>query len=217
MTGIDFIREYRKNSKKYLPLISHERNQFESRTEEGEVNIGWNCGFIGLRPYFYEVWAVDGITVLTIFISTNGIEEYTAKDIERMLIDEAQIYSKKDVYDEASVVKIGDINGNEFFSINVTVGVEDEPALIVGGAIYPYSLINELNGKTSYYTFPLNLILKRVEDIDGTRDYVFCDGKWERDDEAYESGEYGKAEPVGERKALRIVEDQLASMEDVGE
>ena len=215
MTGIDFIKEYRRNSEKYLPLISHERNQFESRTEEGDVNIGWNCGLIGLRPFFYEVWAVDGITVLTIFISTKGIENYTAKDIERMLIDEAQIYSKKEGYAEASVIKIYDIDGNEFFSINVTVGVEDEPAVISGGAIYPYSLLNELNGKISYFAFPLNLILKRVEDIEGTRDYVFCDGKWERDDEAFESGEYGEAEPIDEKNALRIVEDQLAAMEDM--
>ncbi len=214
MTGIDFIREYRKNSKKYLPLISHERNQFESRTEEGEVNIGWNCGFIGLRPYFYEVWAVDGITMLTIYISTKGIENYTAKDLERMLIDEAKIYSKKEGYEEAGVVKIDDIDGNEFFSINVCVGMEDEPTLIDGGAIYSYIFLNELNGKTSYYTFPLNLVLKRVEDVEGTRDYVFCDGKWERDDETSESGEYGKAKPLDEKKALRIVDEQLAIWEE---
>ncbi len=157
MKGIDFIKEYRKNSNKYLPLISHERNQFESCSEQGEVNIGWNCGLIGIRPYFYELWAADGITMLTIFISTRGIEDYTVKDIEKMLIDEAQIYCKKEGYFEASVLKIDDIDGNEFFSVDVCVGVEDEPALIDGGEVYPYSILNELNGKRSNFEFPFQM------------------------------------------------------------
>ncbi len=149
MDGIECIKEYRKNSDKYFPLIDHERHQFTDRNEYGDVNIGWNCGFIGLRPYFYELWATEGLTMLSIFFSTKGIEGYEICDLEKMLIEDAGIYGKKEGYTVPGVVKIYDDNNNEFFSINIVVGMEGEPALISGVDIYPFVTLNELNGMNS--------------------------------------------------------------------
>jgi len=149
MKGIECIEEYRKNRNDFLPMIDHERHTFCDRNEFGDVNIGWNCGFIGSRPYFYEVWATDGMTLLTIFLSTEGIEDYDTMDIEKMLIDEAHIFEKKEGYSSPSVLKLFDGDGNEFFSINMVVGMEDEPAVIDGAPIYPFALLNDLNKKAS--------------------------------------------------------------------
>ena len=146
MTGIDFLKEYRQNKDKYLPMIDHERKQFETRTEFGDINLGWNCGAIGDRPYFTELWAAEGATMLTIFISTIGIEDCTVDDIERLLIDEAEIYTKKTGYESPTdIPRIVDGDGNEFYSVNILVGLDEEPAVIEGGMIYPFSMLNAMN------------------------------------------------------------------------
>lgn len=152
MNGIDAIKEYRNNKDKYLPLVDHELQQFESKVyyEDGlgfDVNLGWNCGFYENRPYFYECWATDGITMVTVFISTIGLEDASLDDLERFLIEEAKIYTPREGYYSLSEApKFIDSNGNEFYSLNIVVGTEDEPALIDGAPIYSISSLNELNG-----------------------------------------------------------------------
>ena len=147
MHGIEFLMEYRNNSEIYLPMIDHERKVFPDKTDMGDVNIGWNCGFIDRRPFFMELWAADGITVLTVFVCTKGIENYSVDDLERLLIDEAQIYSKKPGYFTPQAPTCIDSNGNEFFSFNVVVGMPDEPAVIDGAKVYPFEALNELNSQ----------------------------------------------------------------------
>lgn len=152
MKGIDAIREYRDNKDKYLPLIDHEKKHFQSRSyySDGhgyDVNIGWNCGFVGNRPYFYECWATEGITMVTVFISTIGLEDASAKDLEKLLIDDAKIYTPVEGYSSPTVVPtFTDSNGNTFYSVNICVGVEDHPAVIDGALIYSFSELNKFNG-----------------------------------------------------------------------
>ena len=116
MSAIERLQEYRANKDKYLPLIDHETWYFPDRTEFDDVNIGWNCDFIGNRPYFLECWASDGTTMITIFISTIGIEDYTLEDIEKLLINEAKVYSKLPGYIPPEIgPKFEDSTGNEFY------------------------------------------------------------------------------------------------------
>ena len=72
-------------------------------------------------------------------------EQYTTEEIEKMLID-AALYSVKEGYRKAKVIPVLDSNDNSFFSINITVGLEDEDPLIDGAIVYPYSRLNEFNG-----------------------------------------------------------------------
>jgi len=147
MSAIERLQEYRANKDKYLPLIDHEAWYFPDRTEFGDVNIGWNCDFIGNRPYFLECWASDGTTMITIFISTIGIENYALEDIENLLINEAKVYSKLPGYIPPEIgPKFEDSNGNEFYSVNIIVGIDEAPALIEGAPICSFALLNELNG-----------------------------------------------------------------------
>lgn len=146
MDGIQFLVYYRSLRDFYLPMVDHESRVFEDRNEFGDVNIGWNCGSIDNRPYFLEVWAADGITMMTVFVSTIGIEDYTLEDIEELLIKKGKIYSKKEGYMNPEFPRFVDHSGNEFYSINIVVGLPDEPAVIEGGKIYPFSELNRLNG-----------------------------------------------------------------------
>ena len=156
MNAIDNLMEYRNNKEKYLPMIDHETEFFPERTEYDDVNIGWDCGFIGNRPYFLEAWATSGITMISIFLSTTGIEDYSVADLEKLLIDEGKIYSKREGYESPEFApKPVDSNGNEFFSVNIVVGVEDEPAKINGGGhLVPFSELNKLNGYPDDYEEP---------------------------------------------------------------
>ena len=156
MSAIDNLLEYRNHKEKYLPLIDHETKPFPSREKTDDVNIGWDCGFIGDRPYFLECWATAGITMITIFLSTEGIEEHSVSDLEKLLIEEGKIYSKREGYESPEFVpKPVDSNGNEFFSINIVVGLEDEPARIDGGGhLIPFPELNKLNGYPEDYEEP---------------------------------------------------------------
>ena len=59
--------------------------QMPERNEYGEVNIGWWAGLIDeRRTFFSECWAVDGITMLTIVVSTEGIEDKTPEQLDEM-------------------------------------------------------------------------------------------------------------------------------------
>ncbi len=147
MGAIENLTEYRNNKEKYLPLIDHEGMYFPPRTEFDDINIGWGCGFIGNRPYFVECWATAEITMITIFISSIGIENYTTEDLEKLLIEEGKVYSKKEGYESPEMIPIfEDSNGNEFFSVNIVVGMEDEPERIGGcGNLVPFEVLNEIN------------------------------------------------------------------------
>ena len=113
--------------------------------EFGDVNVGWNCGVLdGNRPYFLECWAADGMTILTFFISTDGIEDMYPNAIEEILIRNG-LYSKKEKALQTAVKIFVDGNQNKMYSINVIVGDEDGTYLDQDCIIFPYRLLNELN------------------------------------------------------------------------
>lgn len=144
---VEFLEHYRRHHEFYLPMIDHEKKPFPKRTPTyGDINIGWDCGAIGRRPYFAECWSGDHVTMVTYYISTIRIENYSVEDLERLLIVEASLYFPKAGYLKPGVAKLIDSNNNEFFSINIVVGIEDEDAVIEGAIIYPFARLNELNG-----------------------------------------------------------------------
>ena len=114
LSAIECLQEYRNNPDKYLPMIDHEKRCFKHVTDTDDINLGWDCGFIGDRPYFLECWAPPGLTMITIFMSTIGIEDYSVTELERMLIEDAEVYTKKEGYISPDLVpKFYDSNGNE--------------------------------------------------------------------------------------------------------
>ncbi|SCY76936.1 hypothetical protein SAMN02910292_02849 [Lachnospiraceae bacterium XBB2008] len=147
MKPIEFLKHYRSNPDFYLPMIDHEKKPYPKKVPPyGDINIGWDCGAIGRRPYFVECWSGDHVTMVTFYISTLGIENYSVEALEKLLIVEASLYFPKVGYRKPGVAKLVDSYNNEFFLINIVVGIEDEDSVIVGPVIYPFSRLNELNG-----------------------------------------------------------------------
>jgi len=149
LTGLNLVKDYRAHPEKYLPMIDHTEH-VPRRNEYGDVNIGWNAGLLEEnRPYFVECWAADGITMLTIFISTRGIEDKTPDELTKWFLDIGYFSFVDGGYQTAEIGTFTNPEGNTFFSINIAVGVEDEPARIEGAQIYPWSVLNSFN-KTEF-------------------------------------------------------------------
>ena len=142
----------RNNPEKYLPITDHAWKVFPKKTEgdewcDPEYNLGWDAGLLdGNRPYFLECWATCGITMLTYFVSTKGIEDASTEDLVRMLTEAGLFRVVNPEGPGTAVMKFEDDHGNEFYSINVTVGVEDE-LYVEGGRWYPFGPLNEYNSR----------------------------------------------------------------------
>ena len=146
MQGLDFLREYDKHYSLYLPLIDHAGQVFPKRDpKHGEVNIGWNCGLLhGNRPYFAESWAIDGITMLTIFISCIGLEMSLHGEIDQML-ESAGLYRMLPGARRPAVIVLQDKVGNSFYSVNVIVGDDESVYVERTVGMLPFFLLNKYN------------------------------------------------------------------------
>ena len=143
---LTFLQDCLEHPGKYLPIVDHAWQTFPVRNEFDEVNIGWNAGLIdGKRPYFCECWA-DGCTVITYFISTKGIEDYTVGQLEEMLSNADIISYNCQEHYEASAMTFTDHSGNEFYSVNMVVG-DEEKTYTDGGMIFSFSYLNKFNQK----------------------------------------------------------------------
>ncbi len=144
---IRFLEDCRSHPEKYLPLISHAWRQFPSReknTYDPEYNVGWDAGILeGNRPYFAECWATSGITMLTYFVSTEGMEGRSREELLGML-EAAGLVRVKDMTKPRTEVVVIQDDGRPFYSINIVVGIEDE-TYTEGGMIYGFSRLNEYN------------------------------------------------------------------------
>ena len=148
LSGLELIRSYRADPDRYLPMTDH-TEEVPGRNEYGEVNIGWYAGLLEeKRPFFAECWAADQITWLTIYVSAKGIEGKTPAEMDRWFQDIGYYSYREDEHYPAYVRTFEKPNGDEFFMITVGVGVDDEPALIDGAPIIPWSVLNEYNRQT---------------------------------------------------------------------
>ncbi len=124
--------------------------QVPFRNDFGDVNIGWNAGLPDEnRPYFVECWAADGITMLTIFVSTIEIEDRTPDELTGRILETGYFRFADEGYQTAETMTFTNPEGNTFFSLNIAAGVGDGPALIDGAQIYPWSALNEYNRAAS--------------------------------------------------------------------
>jgi len=144
----EILTDIRLHPENYFPLVDHAEWHHESRTKAGDVNIGWNIGLLeGNRPWFGECWSTEGITMLTYFISTRDMEDRTPEQL-RLLLEEAGIvkFIDTDHDNTPAVMKFTDGKGNEFYSVNITVGVEDEIYTTRdSGIVYSFRELNRFN------------------------------------------------------------------------
>lgn len=147
LAGLELIKAYRAHPECFYPFLDR-RGQVAPKNKYGEVNIGWNAGLLeGDRPFFAECWGADHMTTLSIYVSAKGIEDIAPEELEKMILDSGYFSYREDGYQTPQVNSFKNSKGEEFFLFTVGVGVEDEPALIDGAKIYPWSVLNEYNAQ----------------------------------------------------------------------
>ncbi len=109
-----------------------DRSQFKPNhvksDENPEIDIGWDEGiFDDGRPYRAEAWALDGVTMLTVFFSSVGLEgasqaelvQYLEReDFLRLLSDKARAY--------IGVRPLEDSSGQPLWSVNIVIADDEQ-------------------------------------------------------------------------------------------
>ena len=94
------------------PSIVRDIIDFMNDTEV--CNIGYYDGVIdNERPYRVEVWASQGVTSATIFMS---LEDLKVENVKKILINE---HILEIIEDKIFITEIEDVENNKFYSINV--------------------------------------------------------------------------------------------------
>ena len=87
ITGVEFLQEYRAYPGNYPPLIDHQYKHFREWEDEIMRNISWSAG-VGHnnRPWFAERFDALLGSMITVFISTKGLENWDTEFTEQFLL-----------------------------------------------------------------------------------------------------------------------------------
>ncbi len=80
------------------------------------------------RPYRTEFWCTEGMTLMTVFFSTRGLERHSAAELlerVRPLLEAAHTDESWRRLDESCVLRVVDAAGNEMFSLTFVVGMPE--------------------------------------------------------------------------------------------
>jgi hypothetical protein len=101
---------------------NHKPNSRKSE-ENPSIDIGWDEGFLNDgRPYRAECWAEDGVTGLTFFMSTSGIENLSNSQFVELLEREGLVQWTAPERRSVGAMPFSDASGNSMWSINLVVG-----------------------------------------------------------------------------------------------
>ena len=144
MEGFSLLKDYLFHKDRYLPMFERMKTipPQEYSCLGKETNIGWYAGMMDeKRPFYAELWAVDGFHLLSIFVSTKGIEDITAEELD-LWFQKIGFYRRiNNKY--GPEIQICHNRGNEFFSMSVGLGVVDEEESSVDDfKIFPFSILN---------------------------------------------------------------------------
>ena len=104
-----------------------------------ELDLGWQEGVLpDGRPFRAELWTVDGISNLTIFVPAEGIDLSRRKDAASF-VEKAGLVRFHPGKRYCSAKPFVDDSGNEVWSINLVIGTEDETFIDDTLQIQPYS------------------------------------------------------------------------------
>ncbi|HQV28803.1 MAG TPA: hypothetical protein PKY66_16155 [Thermoflexales bacterium] len=110
----------------------------QSTTDDGSVDIGWDAGVLADgRSWRAEAWADSGMTILTFFFSTLGLELATDADLAALLAREGLIRYRT-APGRANGTVIDDAAGNPMWSVSVVIGTEDETQVEDTTRLRPY-------------------------------------------------------------------------------
>ena len=113
---------------------------FVKSAENDQVDIGWAEGTLrDGRPYRLELWAQDQCTCATAFMSISGLKDASSGLLLHLLErDRVIVWINGTTPSGGSSVFI-DSAGQEMWSVNVVVGLDDEPARVWTPPMHPYN------------------------------------------------------------------------------
>jgi hypothetical protein len=122
-----------------IPDRSDQSPQFV-RDEDGCLDIGWCDGVMtDGRPFRAEMWAQEGVSMLTIFFSTKDLSDLDDARILNLVVDEGLVAfrTRADAFCEAR--RFINHAGQELWSVGIVVG-DDENSFLTGSVpTFPYS------------------------------------------------------------------------------
>ncbi len=122
------------------PDRSGTRPNLAKTAETPVLDLGWNEGFLSdTRPYRVEAWAEDQVRSITVFMSTNGIENYTNAQFADLLEREELIAYHPGRRRSAYAMPCTDASGNSLWSVNVVTGDDEDTFVDVLTVIRPYA------------------------------------------------------------------------------
>ena len=145
--AIGFLKEYLAHPDRYLPICDKVWESFEDDDYKWPGRpVGWNAGVIdGNRPFFYYAEATDSLIAFVIFISAEGLNGWSRKELVPYLCKEGLLDTfgseKEEVVPMTFVIE--GRNGNKFLSINFQGEGDLWPR--EGGYFLPFEDLIEFN------------------------------------------------------------------------
>lgn len=111
---------------------------FSKSAENDVLDVGWAEGVLSDgRPYRLECWCQDQVTSVTIFVSSQGLEQLDQKGVEDFL-EREQLVRFPSEKRFANAMPFRDPSGNDMLAINVVVGDDTELYATGGPDLNPY-------------------------------------------------------------------------------
>jgi hypothetical protein len=130
-----------------FPIPDRTRQPIRSmKDQDGVIDVGWCDGVLSDgRAFRAEMWAQDQVSMLTVFFSTIGLENLDAEEMKRFVEQEGLVSFRKTGPSHCATAVFIDDGGNQFWSVNVLVGDEDQTYIDSSAPIFPFSTIGEPN------------------------------------------------------------------------
>lgn len=130
------------------------------KDEDGVLDIGWCDGVMSDgRPFRAEMWAQEGVSALTIFFSTVGLDQADDAAAVQLVLSERLVTMRPGAEDRISAKVWTDDAGHSVWSVNVVVGYDDEEFTAGSVPLFPFSRTGEPN--TLFNPVPITVAHQR--------------------------------------------------------
>ena len=114
------------------------------KDEDGVIDVGWNEGVMSDgRPFRIEMWAHDGVSMLTAFFSAFDFADLNDEKIAALILAEAFVTFREGARQYIEKMLRDDPSGNLMWSASVVVGDEDLTSLAGPLPIFPHPSVGE--------------------------------------------------------------------------
>lgn len=124
-----------------IPIPDRSRQQLRIvRDHTGMIDIGWCEGVLSDgRAFRAEMWSEANVSSLTIFFSTLGLEDLEPEEICGLVEAEGLVAFPEEGERHCAADKYYDNSGQELWSINIVIGIDQHTYVSDTVPIFGYS------------------------------------------------------------------------------